>query len=245
MELKVLDVVKKYNNKPIVDGVSLEVKEGEIIGLLGPNGAGKTTTFYMVVGLIQPDRGEIFLGEKKITRLAMFQRARLGLGYLAQEPSIFRRLTVEENIMAILESFPISSKEQKEKAKYLMEELGIAHLAKQKAYLLSGGEKRRTEIARALTTNPKFLLLDEPFLGIDPVTVSGIQSIVAHLREKGLGILITDHNVWETLAIIDRAYIIYEGRLLFSGTAKELLEHEGARKVYLGDKFQAENLTKK
>ncbi|MFH1258920.1 MAG: LPS export ABC transporter ATP-binding protein [Elusimicrobiota bacterium] len=243
MNLTVNKLVKKYDSKRIVDGVSIEVKKGEIVGLLGPNGAGKTTTFYMIVGLVRPNDGEIMLGDTKITHLAMYQRARLGLGYLSQEPSIFRRLTVEENLLAILETLPLSVKEQKEKADKLMEELGITHLAKQKASSLSGGEKRRTEIARALTTDPKFLLLDEPFLGIDPVTVAGIQSIIGQLKERGLGILITDHNVRETLEIIDRAYIIYEGRLLISGTARELLEHEEARRVYLGNKFQAENLT--
>lgn len=207
------------------------------MGLLGPNGAGKTTTFYMMVGLILPNAGQIKLDEENLTNLPMYKRARLGLGYLSQEPSIFRHLTVAENILAILETLPLSKKERYQRMESLLEEFDIADLAKAKTYLLSGGEKRRVEISRALVTNPKFILLDEPFLGIDPIAVMDIQQIIAKLRQKGLGIIISDHNVRETLKIIDRAYIMYEGRILISGTAEELINNEKARQIYLGEKF--------
>jgi len=205
---------------------------------LGPNGAGKTTTFYMIVGLLRPDRGEIFLEGKDITKLPMYKRARRGIGYLSQEPSIFRRLTVRENVWAILETTKLTQSEKKEKLKSLLRELGVEHLAENEACLLSGGEKRRVEISRALVTTPQYILLDEPFIGIDPITTVEIQQIVQRLKNNGLGVLITDHNVRETLEIIDRAYIMYEGRILLSGTAKELLESKEARKVYLGKKFR-------
>lgn len=229
---------KKYRHRMVVNGVSIQVCQGEIVGLLGPNGAGKTTTFYMTVGLVSPLSGQVLLDDTDITGWPMYQRARKGLGYLPQEPSIFRRLTVEENLLAIAQMLPFSKTEMKEKVERLLEELGLTHLRKQQALTLSGGEKRRCEIARALVTDPKFLLLDEPFVGIDPITVTDIQGIVARLRNKGLGILITDHNVRETLEIIDRAYIIYEGKILFEGGAKELLDSPEARRVYLGEKFK-------
>lgn len=231
-------LVKKYSQRRIVDNVDIEIKPGEIVGLLGPNGAGKTTTFYMIVGLLQPDKGRIFLEGMDITKLPMYKRARQGIGYLSQEPSIFRRLTVGENIWAILETIQLSEPEKKEKLRRLLGELGVAHLAENKACLLSGGEKRRVEISRALVTTPQYILLDEPFVGIDPIATVEIQQIVARLKKNGLGVLVTDHNVRETLEIIDRAYIMYEGKILLSGTARELLESEEARKVYLGRKFR-------
>jgi lipopolysaccharide export system ATP-binding protein len=229
---------KKYRQRIVVDGVSIEVRQGEIVGLLGPNGAGKTTTFHMVVGLIKPLAGQVLLDNRDITAWPMYRRARVGLGYLSQEPSIFRRLTVEENLWAIAQMLPLTRKERTAKVDGLLEELGLTHLRKQQSLTLSGGEKRRCEIARALITDPKFLLLDEPFVGIDPITVDDIQGIIARLKEKGLGILITDHNVRETLEIIDRAYIIYEGKILLEGSARELLENPEARRVYLGEKFK-------
>jgi lipopolysaccharide export system ATP-binding protein len=229
---------KKYRQRTVVDGVSIEVRQGEIVGLLGPNGAGKTTTFYMTVGLVKPLAGQVMLDETDITDWPMYQRARSGLGYLPQEPSIFRRLTVEQNLWAIAQMLPLTRKQKQDKVELLLEELGLTHLRKQQSMTLSGGEKRRCEIARALVTDPKFLLLDEPFVGIDPITVADIQGIIARLREKGLGILITDHNVRETLEIIDRAYIIYEGKILLEGGAKQLLESPEARRVYLGEKFK-------
>jgi len=235
--LKTKDLVKDYGSKRVVNKVSIEVKQGEIVGLLGPNGAGKTTTFYMVVGLILPNSGSVWLDEEEITNLPMYKRARKGVGYLAQEPSIFRGLTVEENILAILETLKMSSSQRKARLKELLEELGIAHLAKQKATTLSGGERRRCEIARALVISPNFMLLDEPFVGIDPIAVDEIQNIVCQLKEKGLGVLITDHNVRETLEITDRAYIMYEGEILISGTSKDLVNDPKAREIYLGEKF--------
>ncbi len=231
------ELVKYYAKRPVVNKVSVNVNEGEIVGLLGPNGAGKTTTFYMMVGLLSPNHGQIKLDEYDITALPMYKRARLGIGYLSQEPSIFRHLTVEENLLAILETLPLSNKERQAKMESLLEEFDIADLAKAKAYLLSGGEKRRVEISRALVTNPKFILLDEPFLGIDPIAVIDIQRIISKLRQKGLGGLITDHNVRETLKIIDRAYVMYEGKILLQGSAEELVKNERARQIYLGEKF--------
>ncbi|NIM03257.1 LPS export ABC transporter ATP-binding protein [bacterium] len=238
MSLLASGLVKTYSHRKIVDDVEIEINPGEIVGLLGPNGAGKTTTFYMIVGLLRPDQGRIFLEGKDVTELPMYKRARQGIGYLSQEPSIFRRLSVRENIWAILETTTLTQSEKKEKLESLLRELGVKHLAENKACLLSGGEKRRVEISRALVTTPQYILLDEPFVGIDPITTVEIQQIVARLKNNGLGVLVTDHNVRETLEIIDRAYIMYEGKILLSGTAKELLESEEARKVYLGKKFR-------
>jgi len=221
----------------VVNEVSLKVKQGEVVGLLGPNGAGKTTTFYMIVGLVRPTKGKIFLGEEEITHLPTYKRARKGLAYLPQKPSVFQKLTVKENLMAILETLGLSKGEQEEKANSLLKELGIGHLAKQKAYLLSGGERRRVEIARALVTTPSFILLDEPFAGIDPITVSDLQEIIFELRNRGIGVLITDHNVRETLQITDFSYIMYQGRILIAGKRDELTQNEEAKKIYLGEKF--------
>lgn len=232
------NLVKFYGKRKVVKGVSIEVKQSEIVGLLGPNGAGKTTTFYMITGMIRANSGAIILDDREITRLPMYKRARLGIGYLPQEPSIFRKLTVEENILAILEMLPISKKERRERLEMHLSELGVTHVAKNKGYNLSGGERRRVEIARALVTSPKFLLLDEPFAGIDPIAVEDIQKIVSQLREKGIGILITDHNVHETLSITDRAYLLYDGSVLKSGSAEFLANDPEARRLYLGDKFQ-------
>ncbi len=230
-------LTKSFRLRRVVDQVSIRLEPGEIVGLLGPNGAGKTTTFNMIVGLIRPERGRIHLGKEDVTRYPMFRRARLGLGYLSQEPSVFRKLTVEENILAVLQLWVPGKKEQKRKLAELLDELGMAHLAKRKAYGLSGGESRRLEIARALVTDPAFMLLDEPFAGIDPITVSDIQEIVRGLGAKGLGVLITDHNVRETLSITHRSYIMFEGTILLSGTAHELASNEEARSVYLGERF--------
>lgn len=230
-------LVKKYRKRKVVDGVSLEVKRGEIVGLLGPNGAGKTTTFYQIVGFIKPDSGHVFLDERDVTELPMYRRARLGLGYLPQESSVFRKMSVADNLMCILETIKMSKAKRIEKRDRLMDELGISRLADQKAYTLSGGERRRVEIARALVTDPGFLLLDEPFAGIDPIAVADIQSIIRKLAHKGLGVLITDHNVRETLAITDRAYIMYDGRVLISGSAQELANDPETRKIYLGERF--------
>jgi len=238
MILRAEELFKKYKYRMVVNGVSINVKQGEVVGLLGPNGAGKTTTFYMTVGLIKPYDGSVYLDEKEITEWPMFQRARAGVGYLSQEPSIFRGLTVENNLMAIAQMLPADKQRQKEKVDSLLEDFGLTRLRKQMSVTLSGGEKRRLEIARALVNDPKFLLLDEPFVGIDPITVDDIQKIIKKLKERGLGILITDHNVRETLEIIDRAYIIYEGKILLEGNAKELLDNPKARKVYLGDNFK-------
>ena len=221
-----------------MNGISISVSAGEIVGLLGPNGAGKTTTFYMITGLIRPNGGKIFMDDEDLTFMPMYKRARKGIGYLPQEPSIFRKLNVEQNIMAILETLPISRARRKERLAELLKDLDIAHLSKSMAYNLSGGERRRVEIARALVTEPKFILLDEPFSGIDPITVEEIQRIIASLKKKGLGILITDHNVRETLEITDRAYIICDGEILKSGTSEFLADDPEARKIYLGEKFR-------
>jgi len=229
---------KSYNGRRVVDGVDIAVHRGEIVGLLGPNGAGKTTTFYMVVGLIPPDAGQICFGGQEITRMPMFRRARAGIGYLAQEPSIFRRLTVEENILAILETLGLSRRERFRRLDTLLAELGIAHLRTSQADTLSGGERRRLEITRALVTEPEFILLDEPFSGIDPIAVAECQEIIKTLRARGLGVLLTDHSVRETLAITDRAYLMAEGRVVLSGGARDLIEDPKARAIYLGPKFQ-------
>ncbi len=236
LEAKKLE--KNYKGRKIVRGVSLQVKHGEIVGLLGPNGAGKTTTFYMVVGLVRPDQGRVLLDGTDITKMPMYQRARNGIGYLPQEPSVFRKLTVSENLLAILETMNLSSAERKERRDLLLEELGIAHLADSMSYTLSGGERRRVEIARALTLSPKFILLDEPFAGIDPLAVQDIQGIISLLRSKGIGILITDHNVRETLAITDRAYIISEGKIIEAGTSVEITASPRVRQFYLGETFR-------
>ncbi len=229
---------KEYKGRKVVRGVSLQVKYGEVVGLLGPNGAGKTTTFYMVVGLVKPEHGRVVLDGVDITRMPMYRRARNGIGYLAQEASVFRKLTVSENLMAILETMPLSSLERRERQDALLEEFGIAHLANSRAYTLSGGERRRVEIARALTLSPKFILLDEPFAGIDPLAVQDIQGIISHLKNRGIGILITDHNVRETLAITDRSYIISEGRIIEAGTAAEITASPRVREFYLGEAFK-------
>ncbi len=229
---------KSYNGRRVVDGVEISVKRGEIVGLLGPNGAGKTTTFYMIVGLIAPERGEIVFDNRDITDLPIHKRARCGIGYLSQEPSIFRKLTVEENIMAILETLGVSKKERRKRLEMLLGELRISYLAKNYAYTLSGGERRRLEITRALVTDPLFILLDEPFSGIDPIAVAECQEIICELKEKELGILLTDHNVRETLSITDRSYIMSDGKVLISGTAEELISDPQARQIYLGEKFR-------
>ncbi len=236
--LEIKGLSKSYDGREVVKEVDILVKRGEIVGLLGPNGAGKTTTFYMVVGIIPPNAGSIIFDNQDITRLAIHERARCGIGYLAQEPSIFRKLTVEENIMAILETLPLSKRQRRERLDSLLEELKIAHLRKSKAFTLSGGERRRLEITRALVTNPSFILLDEPFSGIDPIIVNEAQEIIKELKRKGLGILLTDHNVRETLSITDRAYLIAEGQILISGTAEDLINNPRAKEVYLGEKFR-------
>lgn len=230
-------LVKKYQGKPVVNGVNIKVGRGEIVGLLGPNGAGKTTSFYMITGLIQPTSGTVFFEDNNITRLPMFRRARMGMGYLAQEPSIFRRLTVEENIQAILQTMPLSRRQQKERLEFLLDELGIAKVRKQRAYTLSGGERRRLEISRALVTDPSLILLDEPFSGVDPIAVNDVQQIVLQLRDRGLGILITDHNVRETLEVVDRAYLMCEGKVLREGTQEFLINDKVSRDLYLGPRF--------
>ena len=235
--LEARNLVKSYNGRRVVDGLTISVRRSEIVGLLGPNGAGKTTTFYMAVGIVPPDEGQIIFDQEDITRKPIHERCRLGMGYLSQEASIFRKLTVEENIMAILETLPISPRERERRLQSLLEELKIAHLSKSKAYTLSGGERRRLEITRALVTNPSFILLDEPFSGIDPIVVAEAQEIIRDLKERGLGILLTDHNVRETLSITDRAYLIADGRVLMSGTAADLINDPKARKIYLGEKF--------
>ncbi|MEA1939881.1 MAG: LPS export ABC transporter ATP-binding protein [Candidatus Caldatribacteriota bacterium] len=231
------NLVKIYRTRRVVNEVSLEINKGEVVGLLGPNGAGKTTTFYIVVGLINPDKGKVTFNGKKITNIPMFQRARMGLGYLAQEPSIFRKLTVEENIFLILESLGMKKSEQKERCYSLLEELEITHLSKYKGYMLSGGERRRVEIARTLSASPSFMLLDEPFTGIDPIAIYDIQEIIAYLKKKGLGILITDHNVRETLKITDRAYIMHNGKILTHGNPRQVANCKITRKIYLGERF--------
>ncbi|TRZ96489.1 LPS export ABC transporter ATP-binding protein [bacterium] len=235
--LETKSLSKSYDGREVVGGVDILVKRGEVVGLLGPNGAGKTTTFYMIVGIIPPNRGKIIFDNHDITSSPIHERSRFGIGYLAQEPSIFRRLSVEENIMSILETLPIGKKERRRRLEGLLQELNIAHLAKNKSYTLSGGERRRLEITRALVTNPSFILLDEPFSGIDPIVVNDAQEIIKDLRAKGLGILLTDHNVRETLSITDRAYLIAEGKILISGTAEELINNPQARQIYLGEKF--------
>jgi lipopolysaccharide export system ATP-binding protein len=231
-------LVKEYGRRRVVNEVSIEVKRGEIVGLLGPNGAGKTTCFYMLVGMIRPDGGRVILGGEEITRLPMYKRARKGIGYLPQEASIFRRLSVEDNIMAILETVPLSKEERRARLEALLAELGTEHLRRSFGYQLSGGERRRVEITRSLVTEPSFMLLDEPFAGIDPITVQDLQGIVRTLKERGLGVLITDHNVRETLSITDRAYIMYEGKILRSGTADELANDPDIREIYLGEAFK-------
>ena len=237
-QLRTERLVKAYNGRPVVDGVDILIRRSEIVGLLGPNGAGKTTTFAMMVGYVRPDGGRILLDDRELTDIPMYQRARAGIGYLAQEPSIFRKLTVEQNILAILETLELSRAERRRRLDLLLNELGITHLARQKAFTLSGGEKRRLEITRALVTNPAFILLDEPFSGIDPITVFEAQEIIRELKKRGLGILLTDHNVRETLEITDRAYIMAEGRVLIAGTARELITDPRAREIYLGEKFR-------
>jgi lipopolysaccharide export system ATP-binding protein len=231
-------LVKRYRKRTVVDEVSIQVEQGEIVGLLGPNGAGKTTTFYMFVGLIQPNKGKIFLDDQNITKKPMFKRARMGIGYLSQEASVFRNLTVRENLKAVMEFFSMPKKEIEERADRLIEEFGLEKVVNSKGYSLSGGERRRTEIARALVRDPKFILLDEPFAGVDPIAVEDIQEIVSKLRYRNIGIFITDHNVHETLAITDRAYLMFEGKILKEGTAESLAEDEEAKKLYLGRQFK-------
>jgi lipopolysaccharide export system ATP-binding protein len=238
MKLRSQHLVKQYGAKRVVDDVSVEVNQGEIVGLLGPNGAGKTTSFYMFVGLVRPDEGQVFLEDTEISSWPMFKRAQHGIGYLPQEASVFRELSVEENIQAILEMTKLTKKEQEEKLESLISEFGLGKVRKNLGKVLSGGERRRTEIARALATDPKFILLDEPFAGVDPIAVEDIQQIVAKLKQKNIGILITDHNVQETLSITDRAYLLFEGKLLKHGTAQELANDEMVRKVYLGQNFE-------
>lgn len=238
MQLRAENLIKKYKSRTVVKGISVTVNQGEIVGLLGPNGAGKTTSFYMITGLIKPNEGHIYLDDKEITELPMYKRAKLGVGYLAQEASVFRTLSVEENIMSVLEMRNIPRKEQKEKTEYLLEEFSLTKVRKNLGKSLSGGERRRTEIARALAIDPNFVLLDEPFAGVDPIAVEEIQGIVSQLQEKNIGVLITDHNVNETLSITDRAYLMFEGRLLKSGTAEELAADEQVRRVYLGRHFE-------
>lgn len=237
MLLRAQNLIKRYKSRTVVNDVSIQVEQGEIVGLLGPNGAGKTTTFYMTVGLIRPNEGRIFLDQQDITSEPMYRRARLGIGYLAQEASVFRSLSIEENILAVLEFTNLSHKEQREKCDSLLEEFNLTHKRKYIGNVLSGGERRRTEIARALAVNPKFILLDEPFAGVDPIAVEDIQHIVAKLKTKNIGILITDHNVHETLSITDRAYLLYEGKILKAGTAPELADDPEVRRLYLGQNF--------
>jgi lipopolysaccharide export system ATP-binding protein len=238
LSLRAENLSKVYRRRAVVDHVELVLRQGEVVGLLGPNGAGKTTTFYIIVGFIRADGGSVFLGEREISRLPMYKRARLGIGYLPQESSIFRKMTVEENVMAILESQPLSRTARKERLEELLALMGVAHLRTSRGYQLSGGERRRVEIARALVTQPKFMLLDEPFAGIDPIAVADLQACVAQLRAQGLGVLITDHNVRETLSITDRAYILYEGRIELAGTPAEIVASSKAKEIYLGEAFR-------
>lgn len=238
MKLRTEEIKKAYKGRKVVKGITVEVNQGEIIGLLGPNGAGKTTSFYMIVGLVKPDSGKVFLDDKEITKVPMYKRAKMGIGYLPQEVSVFRKLSVEDNIMSILQMTDLSKKEQKERLEELIEEFSLGHVRKNLGEKLSGGEKRRTEIARGLAVNPNFILLDEPFAGVDPIAVEDIQSIVLKLRKKNIGILITDHNVQETLSIVDRAYLMFEGAILKSGSAEELSQDEQVKKVYLGQHFE-------
>jgi lipopolysaccharide export system ATP-binding protein len=230
-------LVKKYRGRTVVNEVDVTVRPGEIVGLLGPNGAGKTTTFYMVTGLIRPTSGEVWFKERRVSGVPMYKRARMGMGYLSQEPSVFRKLTVQENVMAILETLPVSGRERRQRLEFLLNELKISHLAKQRAYTLSGGERRRLEITRALVTNPSLILLDEPFSGVDPLAVYEVQEIIKELRAKGLGVLITDHNVRETLAVVDRAYLMCEGKVLREGASSFLVNDEVSRELYLGPRF--------
>ncbi len=236
--LKSEELCKYYRKRSVVDGVSIRVEPGEVVGLLGPNGAGKTTTFYMIIGFVRPDGGRVFLGDRNISRFPMYRRAAAGIGYLAQEASVFRKMTVEDNIMAILQFRGLSRKERRRRLEELLAELDIAHLRRNKAYSLSGGERRRVEITRALVSEPKFMLLDEPFAGIDPIAVEDIQKIIARLVQRGLGVLITDHNVRETLSICDRAYIMCDGKILKSGTSEFLANDPEAKRIYLGEKFK-------
>ncbi|MEO8591336.1 MAG: LPS export ABC transporter ATP-binding protein [Flavobacteriales bacterium] len=238
MMLRADNIFKRYKRRTVVNGVSVEVKQGEIVGLLGPNGAGKTTSFYMIVGLVKPNEGKVYLDDEEITDLAMYKRAQKGIGYLPQEASVFRKLTVEDNIKAILEMTDKSAAEQRAKLESLLDEFSLQHVRKNMGDVLSGGERRRTEIARALATEPRFILLDEPFAGVDPIAVEDIQGIVSKLKEKNIGILITDHNVRETLSITDRAYLLFEGKILKQGTAEDLAADETVRKVYLGQNFE-------
>ncbi len=240
-----LDLTKSFRKRRVVDGVEIMVKAGEVVGLLGPNGAGKTTIFYMIIGLIKPERGKIFLNDENITELPMYMRARKGIGYLPQESSVFRKLTVEENIMAILESLPVSGSEREERLESLLNELGLDVIRNRMAYSLSGGERRRVEITRALVTSPMFILLDEPFAGIDPIALTEIQNIIFQLKNKGIGVIITDHNVRETLGICDRAYILNEGRILEAGFPEEIAKSKRARRIYLGDSFSLEQKRQK
>ena len=239
--LQTTKLVKKYKKAEVVKGVSIQIKEGEIVGLLGPNGAGKTTTFYMITGMITPSSGEVTLDEQAITYMPMYKRAKLGIAYLAQEASVFTKLSVEDNLKLALEFTPLSKEEQKNRLERLLEEFSIGQIRKNIAMTLSGGERRRTEIARSLVSDPKFILLDEPYAGIDPIAVDEIQKIILKLKEKGIGVLITDHNVRETLSITDRSYLLYQGKVLFSGSSKELSEDEEARRLYLGDTFKMES----
>ncbi|MFN0158377.1 MAG: LPS export ABC transporter ATP-binding protein [Bacteroidota bacterium] len=232
------NLVKRYKKRTVVKGATVDVKQGEVVGLLGPNGAGKTTTFYMIVGMITPNDGHVYLDDAEITRVAMYKRARMGIGYLPQEASIFRKMTVEENILAVLQVMKMSNAERKVKCEQLLNDFSITHIAKSKGYMLSGGERRRTEIARALATDPQFILLDEPFAGIDPIAVEEIMKIVIGLKERNIGVLVTDHNVHETLSITDRAYLLFEGQILMSGTSENLANDPEARKLYLGEKFK-------
>tara|TARA_B100000575_G_scaffold7299_1_gene5423 strand:- start:19009 stop:19746 length:738 start_codon:yes stop_codon:yes gene_type:complete len=243
MILKAQNIVKSFRAKKAVDNVSLEVKQGEIIGLLGPNGAGKSTSFYMIVGLIRPDSGKIILENKEITKYPMYKRSQNGIGYLSQDPSVFRKLSVEDNILSILQLSNLSKKNQLKKMESLLEEFGLISIRKNRGDLLSGGERRRTEIARALASNPKFILLDEPFAGVDPIAVEDIQKIVSHLKHRNIGVLITDHNVQETLAITDKTYLMFEGKILKEGTPEELAKDEMVRKVYLGKNFELRKKT--
>ena len=245
MILRAENIMKMYGNRTVVKSISLEVQQGEIIGLLGPNGAGKTTSFYMIVGMIKPNEGKIFLDDSEITHDSMYKRAQKGIGYLAQEASVFRKLSVEDNIMSVLQFTDLSKTEQKEKLELLIEEFSLGHVRKNRGDLLSGGERRRTEIARALASDPKFILLDEPFAGVDPIAVEDIQSIVAHLKDRNIGILITDHDVQATLAITDKTYLMFEGGILKEGTPKELADDELVRKVYLGESFELKERKKK
>ena len=245
MILRAENIMKMYGSRTVVKSISLQVEQGEIIGLLGPNGAGKTTSFYMIVGMIKPNEGKIFLDDLEITKDSMYKRAQKGIGYLAQEASVFRKLSVEDNIMSILQFTDLSRSEQKQKLEDLIEEFSLGHVRKNRGDLLSGGERRRTEIARALASDPKFILLDEPFAGVDPIAVEDIQSIVAHLKDRNIGILITDHDVQATLAITDKTYLMFEGGILKEGTPKELADDELVRKVYLGETFELKERKKK